>query len=74
MHNRLDWTKFALHCIAAHNKDCVWYGFLGALLHFFCEALPNAFLENGFTREAQEERIRFFYYGGETKKVAHLTF
>jgi hypothetical protein len=26
---------------------------------FFCEALPNAFLENGFTREAPDGRIRF---------------
>jgi hypothetical protein len=37
---------------------------------FFVEAVPNAFLENGFTREAPEGRIQFLYYGGEAKKVA----
>jgi hypothetical protein len=43
------------------------------LLHFFGEALPNTFLENSFTREAPEGRIRFLYYRGEAKKVAHPT-
>jgi hypothetical protein len=37
---------------------------------FFCEALPNTFLENSFTREDLDERIHFLYYIGEAKKVA----
>jgi hypothetical protein len=47
---------------------------LGAsALFFFCEAVPNGFLENGFTRETLEGRIYFLYYKGETKKVAPPT-
>jgi hypothetical protein len=34
---------------------------------FFGEALPNAFLENRFMREAIEGRI-FFYYRDKVKK------
>jgi hypothetical protein len=50
----------------------VWHSSLKCLSSgfsvFFCEALPNTFLENSFTREAPEGRIRFFYYRGEAKK------
>jgi hypothetical protein len=41
------------------------------LLYFFGEALPNTFLEKGFTKEALEGRIHFLYCGGVAKKIGN---
>jgi hypothetical protein len=58
-------------CLCSYIKgmfDTTPWGISAPASPFFGKALPNTFLENGFTREALEERIYFLNYRGEVKK------